>query len=419
MTGKKLRKAFTSRILYIIFSLLLSVVLWTYIEITENRIITKTVTIETLTYLNKDIFDDRGLVITDYKPESVELAIDCPRSVAKMLDESTVSLTVDLSTITSDGSFNRLYNIVYPNGVDTKSITWLQKSVERITFSVDKKSERDIRVEVPYNGGTLSSEYLAKSPEYDPKTITVTGPEAVLSQISRAVVTIMRENLYETYKDDLPYTLIGENNQELDEALLESLTCIPNTIRVTIPILKVKQIPLDVGYLYGAGATPYNVKTEITPKTITISGEPDAIESYNNIMLGTIDLSSFNFSDSFGFPIVVQNGFANLSGETEALVSVEVQDVEVEHYSVSSLHYIKEPPGLVPTIITQSLDVKIRGKREDLQNVTLSNIRVVADLSERKAGTHEIPAKVIIDGDVGDVGALGDYILIVRLDSVS
>ncbi|MDR0491683.1 MAG: hypothetical protein LBH28_10620, partial [Oscillospiraceae bacterium] len=138
---------------------------------------------------------------------------------------------------------------------------------------------------------------------------------------------------------------------------------------------------------------------------------------YNSIQLSTIDLTTFDYSNTYSFPIAIQNGFVNESGETEALVSVQVLGVAIEHFSVTALHTVKTPPGLIPTVITQSVDVKVRGKPDDLAKITPSNIMIVADLTDYSPGTSVIPAKVRFDSDiVGDFGAIDEYSLTVRLD---
>ncbi|MDR0489995.1 MAG: hypothetical protein LBH28_01945, partial [Oscillospiraceae bacterium] len=283
MIGKKLNKVFSSKVFFIVFALILSVVLWMYVEINENQDMEKTIEFDSFVFLNEDIFNDRNFFITSMDPENVSLKIECPRLVAKSLDKNTVSLTVDLSKITSEGYTPLSYSVVYPNGVDTSQIRNQTKSVESIAFNVDIRKEREIRVEVPYNGGTASSELLAKAPEFEPQTITVSGPESVISRIRAAVVPIMRERLETTYVDDLPFILVDENDEELDETAVSTLKFSHDRIHVTIPVSTVKTVALTVNYIYGAGATANNIRDVIDPPFVTISGDPDAIADYNSI----------------------------------------------------------------------------------------------------------------------------------------
>ena len=423
MIGDAIRKVFSSKVFYVVFSLLLAVVLWIFVEINENQSIRHTIEGVPVVYVNEDIFRDRNLVIAS-PPQTVTLTFDCSRNIASRLKNSTVTAAVDLQNIKTNGSYLMSYTIVYPQGVTSNDISRTTRSVTNITLSVDILHERQIPVEVFYNGGTSSADFVAESPEFSPQTITVFGPEAVISKIVKARVPIIRENLSTTYTEDLPFILIDEDDNELAESRYEALTFDRDTVRVTVPISLIKDVALHIELVYGAGATPQNTIVTIDPPTISISGDPDAISDYNTIVLGTIDTTRFDSAYADNFQIAIQNNFTNVSNVTEALVTVEVRGLEIRHLSVTNLHVVNTPRELEATIITQSVDVKLRGSREDLERLnnddpesteTPLSIWVTADLSDYSAGTAAVPARVRFDGEAGEMGAIGDCRITVRL----
>jgi YbbR domain-containing protein len=304
---------------------------------------------------------------------------------------------------------------VFPAGVNRNDVNILERSVGRITLLVDREVARPIPVRVAYTGGT-ATEYLSAEPvEFDPQMVTVWGPEEVVSRISYVRVPILMENLSTTYIDDLEFIPFDENDEELDAALRELITFNQETIRVTIPIREIKDIPLTVEFLHFAGTSAQNVSVTIDPRTIKVSGDPDTIRDLNNILLGTIDMSRFGLTRTVPFPIIVPNHITNISGETEARVLVEVLGLEIEYLSTSNLQVINVPLGFRAEILTQSLDVSIRGASEDLVYLTPANLRVVADLRDMSLGTTRVPARVNIDGIDADIGAVGDYLITVSI----
>lgn len=66
--------------------------------------------------------------------------------------------------------------------------------------------------------------------------------------------------------------------------------------------------------------------------------------------------------------------------------------------------------GFKASIITQSLDILLRGSEESLDRITSDNVRIIADLSElgNATGTMSVSAVVYIDG-YSDVDAIGEY----------
>ena len=414
MTGDKFSRKLLSRLFYILFSLLVSIALWMYVEIRENRIQPHQVKNIRIVRLNEKILDDRGLLITSINPEYVTLTFECTRSVASKLRSDTLFVEIDLSEIQSRGNTTLEYNIVYPNGIDTESILDVRKSVEEISLYVDRTNTIPVPVEVSYKGGTAEG-FIQDPIDYNPHVINISGPAEVVSTVSKAHVNILRENLTATYTDDLTFTLIDENGEEVDKALLGQITFSDETIHITIPIRATKEVALTVDFNFGSGATQQNTVFSINPPTVLIAGDPEAVRDFNSITLGTVDLTRYESTYTDAFPIVIPNVFTNLSGETQALVLYEILGLEIKYLSVSNIQVINKPVGTIADFITQNLDVRIRGRAEDLAQLTETNIRVVANLSEAGLGTQRIPARVYVDGIEGDVGPIGNYWIAVTL----
>jgi len=323
--------------------------------------------------------------------------------------------------VTRTGPVPLSYDVILPDGVNRNSLEGETRSVARITVLIDRLSTVPVPVRVDYRGGTASDDLIAEMAEFEPQVITVSGPEETLSRISYARVPIIRENLSATFFDDLSFVLFDEDDEELDASLLESLTASQDTIHVTVRVKQIKSIPLLVEFMYGAGATEQNTIYSVEPQFITVSGDPEVIREYNSITLRTINTALFRAVDTYTFPIVLQNGVTNLSGETEALVRVEVLGLDTDYYSTNNLYVINAPNPADYRVewITQTLDVRIRGKREDLDLVSLENIRVVADLRDfTSIGTYFIPAaaiRVYIDGVAADIGAIGEYRVTIKI----
>ena len=414
MVREKLRVIFSSKIFYIAFSILVSFALWMYVEINENQIQSIEVRDVPIVFLNKEILNDRGLFITSISPETITLTFECPRSAATKLTNSTLSAQIDLSGVTRRGSVPLRYEIIYPSGIDLNAITGPFKSVDRITLSIDEFSTKQIHIDAPYKGGVADG-FLQDPVECIPTTVTVSGPSNVMSRIEAARVDINRENLSSTYTDDLPVILLDESGNELDRTLRGQLTLSDEKAHINIPIRMLKDVVLNVERIYTSGATEQNTIVTISPPTITVAGNPEDLRDYNSINLGTIDLTRFEFTATEAFQIVIPNNFTNITGTTEASVLVDIHGLELKYFSVSNIHTIFEPPGYTAEIVTQSVDVRIRGKAEDLADVTEANIRIVTNLNNLGPGTHRLLSTVHVDGIDANVGAVGNCYITVTI----
>ena len=412
-----LTKIFSSRAFYIVFALLVSIALWMYVEITEHDEQTVTVRDIQIVPKNMDLLRDRGFLISSMDPQNVMIEFTTTRAIgSRLLNPNAVTVEIDFRDVSKTGLANLSYDIIYPSDVDRSAVRAGARSVNRISVMIDRLWRVSVPVRVDYRGGTASEDLIAEAEEFDPRTLLVEGPEEILSLIAYAEVPIPREYLSSSITEDFPFILYDKDGEELDESLLESLSFSQDTIRVTIPIRQKKEIPLYAELAHTAGSTDANTTRTYFPTFVTVSGDPEALKDFNSIMLGTVDMSKFMRSDTWAFPIIVPHPFTNVSGETEAHVVVETIGLGIKYLVTQNLQVINTPPGLTPIIGTQSLDVRIRGSDEDLELVSVDNIRVVADLKDMNPGTAYIPARVYVDGVDADVGAVGvDYRITVTL----
>jgi len=404
------------RIFYIIFALVVSVALWLYVEITENDVQISEINGIEIVFKNEDVLRDRGLLITSKVPEVISLTFEASRSdLTRLATPGALTVEVDLAGISSAGTTTQAYEINFPQVININTIEILGRSASSITLVVDRLMERQIPVRGTYTGGTASVELMAEPAEFEPQSITVWGPEKEVSRIQYVYVPIVRENLSTTYTDDLDFILFDENDEELDDSLRDSVEFSQETIRVTVPIREVKDIALVVELSHGASTSSANTTVDIQPRTIKISGDPEVVKDLNSIMLGTIDMLRFGLTDTDAFAIVIPDHIKNVSGEIEAMVHVEVLGLEIAFRSTSNIQTVNTPIGYRAEILTQSLDIRIRGASEDLIQVTPFNLRVVADLTDMSPGTSRVLARVYIDNIEADIDPVGEYFVTVSL----
>ena len=415
MIRRILGKIFSSKAFYIVFSLLVSIALWMYVEISENQTVSIPVVGVQVVCLNEDLLNDRNLLISSMTPETVNLEFECPLSLTSKLTRDALSVVIDLANITTSGPQTLRYEIIYPAGLDEKQVS-VTRSVNLISLYIDRTSWKNIRVDVPYRGGAAEG-FMNDPPDYSPREITIYGPAEFLSSVNSARVSVARESLTTTFNEDLTFTLLDEDDEPVDADILDKLTYSDEKIHVTINVRMMKEVPLNVDRVTGAGATDQNTRVTIDPLTIIIAGDPEEVRGFNSINLGTIDLTRFEYSDTYSFPIIVPDYFDNISGETQARVLVEVLGLGMRYLPVSgsSIHLINEPVGYIVEIRTLSLDIRIRGRQEDLDNITEANISVVASLADLGPGTQRVPARIHIDGIAADVGAIGTYNIVVAI----
>ena len=411
---RTLRKLSNSRILWMIISILASRTIWIYVTSGETEAFKTTFRNVQIEIVGEDTLrTSRGLILTDLNTSSVTVEVVGPRRMLAPLDSDDLVAVVDVSKLTRASYTTLKYDIVYPSTVDERYISEEKKSPEYVNFNISLLTDKTIPVRGGFEGRSADG-YTAETPVFEPSTITVTGPEAYLKDISYAWVTFGQNVIVDSsYSIETNFTLMNEDG---DAVSTEYLTLSQDTIRATLPILQVKNVPLEVDVIEGAGASKANTKISIEPNTVTLAGDSSILSGMNKIVLDTIDLTDFSSTLTETYPIAINNELRNVTGVTEAKVTLEVVGLETRSFRVSNLSYINSADGTNVEILTEGLDVQIRGTAEQLDLIKAESIRAVADLTDFKdsTGSYMPTVKIYVDG-VTDVGAIGTYTISVEI----
>ena len=412
-----MKKLYDSRAFWMIVSLLTSITLWVYVSSVDKQEITRTFRGVKVELEGEDILrDSRNMVVTDMDTNTVTVVLTGPRRIIGSWDSDSISAVIDVSTITRSAYTSKQYTISYPDGTDTSSISEDRRTPESINFMVSPLVSKTIQVRGSFDG-ELAEGYTAEMPVFDPSTIVITGAETYIKDVSYAWVTFGEDDVDSTYTVETGFTLMDEGGMPLSNTGISFST---DVVTATLPVLVLKEVKLDVNIIEGAGATAANTKVTVEPSTLTLAGDSALLEGMNRIVLDTIDLTDFTSTFSDVYTIPLDNGLRNITGATEAKVTIEISGLTTKDFKVSNISYINNTQGFDATILSESLNVKLRGSEESLSQVKAENIRAVADLTDfdESTGTYMAPVKIYIDGFT-DVGALGEYSVSIEIRKVS
>jgi len=189
-----------------------------------------------------------------------------------------------------------------------------------------------------------------------------------------------------------------------------------DSVYTVLPVVVVKEIPLTVDFLDGGGATSADIKYVIEPETIPVSGPEEDMQYLNELSLGSIDLAQVMDTVTEEFPIYLPAELKNISGLTTASVKVTIRGLTTKAFEVSNIELTNVPKGYKAALTTRVRTIVLRGTKAELDKVSASQIRIVADLSELSTatGSYNVPVKVYLYTD-GDVGVIGQNNVVVNL----
>lgn len=406
MTKKKKNKMLDNRILWIVLSLLASLVIWMYLNGTQQEEIEIDLRGVEVVFEGADTLQDtREYIIANVDNYSVDVTIRGTRVNIGSLSASDVQAVIDVSGITNTGYNSRTYTLRFPDRVDADAVTLVSSSPSVIGFDVTRMTTKAVPVECVFTGSTAEG-YIYDGIEWEPTTVRISGTESQLADVATAYIEIAYMDMDSSRTVDVPYTLVDSEGNPVSTEGLEFDT---DTVSVTVNINMTKQVPLTVSASYGAGATEDNTRVTVSPENIMISGDASVVESINYISVATIDTTSFSASFTDEYDIILPEGVENLTGTTTADVTVEVLNLETRSFTVSNINVTGLPEGYSADVITQSLAVTLRGSAADLDSIRTENLSAVADLSEvSQTGDMTVNVRIRVDG-FPNTGAIGTY----------
>lgn len=405
--NKPKKNIWDSKVLWIIVSLLASFVLWVYVTVSAGDQIEEVYRNIPIEFRNLDsVSAQAGVVVSEGLDSVISIRVRGTRQELAKLNQTPLIASIDFSKYSSVGSHTAIPDISYPQGISANALSVIATTPSSISFVVDKANTKTIELKGSFVG-SVAEGYSAQPMTFDPETITISGAESQIRKIDYAYIEINRDNVNSTLEFESTYVLVDVDGNKVEDI---NVSASPETVVVTLPITANKEIPLSIDLVYGAGATVENTKITYDPETIVIAGDASVLDGINKISVGTIDLTSFASTFEDSYKIVLDNGLTNLTGTSEVKITVQVIGLETKKFKVTNITAANLPTGKTADIVTEDVEVTLRGSAEVLSKIQANNIRIVADLSgfSGASGVLEPAAKVYVDGFT-DVGAIGEY----------
>ncbi|MBQ6839074.1 MAG: hypothetical protein IJO45_00080 [Oscillospiraceae bacterium] len=401
-----------NKLLSMLLAAVISFGLWMYVITVVQPESTETYYNIPVVLQNESILAERGLMIVSERPE-VTLELSGARTHLNQLNESNINVITNVSSIVTPGTHELTYNVSYPGTIPSGAITPQNSSPDMVTLKVEKKISKPVQV-VPEYTGSVPEGLIAdkENVALDYATIDVSGPESVLSQITQAKIYVDLEGQTETVVGEYTYTLCNEAGEPVDS---QWVTTSVEAVNLTLTIRRVKEITLVLNVTAGGGATEATSSIDIQPKTIRVSGSEALLEGLDTLEIGTIDLGQLPNDETLTFPVVLPEGIINETGITEATVEVKFPNLRTVTLNVDKIQLANVPEGLVAELVTQVLELKLRGPASLLDGLTAEKITVTVDLAQAQAGTDKYAVQIVLPEDAAGVGALGTYTVMVTL----
>lgn len=394
-----------NKILTALLSGLIAVALWLYVVTVVSPNSDKHYYNIPVTLQSEVVLQERGLMITTTQLPTVSLHLEGNRTDLNKLNSSNITIAVDVSRIGEPGTHSLSFIPSYPGDVPNNAITVLSRTPGSITLEVEERISKAVPVDIQYVGN-LSEDYMAdkENKELDHENVNISGPKSVIDQIAMARIEVDMDNRVESISEQFAYTLCNEKGEPVDAELV---TTDVKAVTLTMKILRVKEIALTVTVIDGGGATEETSDITMNHQSILVSGSDSILEGLESLELGTINLGEMPADQTLTFPIKLPEGVTNETGVMEVTVDVRFPELGTKNLVVTNIQAVNVPAGLEVDLITQILEIQIRGPKAVVERVEATDIKVTVDFANEQKGTATVKAEITMNAE--GVGAVGIY----------
>ena len=397
-----------NKILTALLSLAIAFGMWLYVITTVSPGFTGPVPDIPVVFEGEYTLNERGLMITDGLNAYVDLSLSGNRSDHTKVNRNNITVKVDLTKIDSPGIKYLDYQIIYPGDVPDDALTVENRYPDKIVITVERKISKPVDVQVNFTGAAKDG-YIAETEEYvlDYTAVNIQGPASVVEQIAYARINVDLTDRSSSISENYRFTFCDEDGEPVDVAMVTAEVA---EVHLDVKIQRWKEIPLRLDLKYGGGALENNTSVKIDPASIRVCGSELLLEDLNEIVLGTIDLSTLEENFNETYTITLPEGVTNMTGKTEATVTIQFIGLTIREFDVTQIEVINVPEGLDYDLLNEVVKVRLRGATRLVNELKPEDIVLTVDLSGKEIGSFTIKPIITIKGDqYATLGAVGPH----------
>lgn len=394
-------KYMTSNWFLAVLALIIAVILWLVISLTQYPSVQKTVEhIPVNIDISGSVASQNGLSVISCDVDEVRVELLGSRTKIGYLNNESLTAYFDADTVSNTGTKKLSLKIKSNNGTnyEVKSI-----SPSKATVVFDKIDTRDFPV-VPLtpnvdivNGKEINpDEYMCI-----PSEIRITGPTAQLDKISKCYAVSNKEmSLDTTYVlSGAELQLFTEDNVLIDQSSLTSST---TSFDINIAVRTQKKVKLSAAIANApANFDPDTIKFKFSSDSVTLACNNSQVEIPESLDLGVIPLYEIKpgFSRTFSIAKSLEGSeLINVSDLESVVVSIDEEGLKEMPMTIYSDHIkISNAPdnSYDYSILTQQLDVTVVGSEESLADITPEDIIGEVNLLNMSISTDQFNQNVI------------------------
>ena len=391
--------------LQVVISILVAIAVWVYVDVEKAPDRTKTIRDIPVEFSGESTtLADKNLMLLSGYDTTVDLTIKGPKRELVKISKDNVRLVASTSSIDSVGVHTLRWDPIYPDGVQSSSLTVDWASKYKVTVTVGELYTKEVPVNCTVTG-QVADGYFTGETVLDPTSLVLRGQRDDLLNVAYAKLTVNISGATRSVIQTESVQLYDNDDNPVDNGNIRTNASL---IQAKVPVLTTKEVSLAVELSGVPGVAGQSIKTTVTPTSVRLIGEADVLENINEIVLATLYIEDLDLWQQNSYVVTAPDGTWLANSNEVATVEITMEGIEEMTVTVDTFSYTNVPSGLYPEI-TGGLDVRLWGLADEVAKMDAAALTAMADLSGiTEPGSYRVPVTVTISG-YRDVAVKGSY----------
>lgn len=346
--------------------------------------------------------------------DSVRVSVTAPTSVFQTLRASDIIAEADVSKLTDINTIAITYNVINSNA---EAIS-CEGDHDVVRLEVENKVSKWIRVNYR-TVGTVAEGYVIGGTTSDQTSISITGPESSVNQVSSAYAELNVEGATNNSSANVDIYLLDRESNRLD---LSNVEMSAEHVLLAAEVLATKEVPVSVNYV-GTPAEGYVVAGEVTQdvETVMLAGSVANLARVSRIEIsgdkldvtGATESLEVNLNLKDYLPENIKLADPDYNGRINIVVMVKATRERALEIQPENIYLVNVPQGYAVTLVGEGeiapVPLRVFGLRETINALRASAITGTADvtawmeanaIAELMPGHYELPVAFDLGDDV-------------------
>ena len=330
-------KILTNNIGLKILSIIFAAALWLVVVNIEDPEITRSFLVS-VSIENADVIEDAGKVYEVLEDtDSVRVTVTAKRKTMDKLSASDFQAVADFKDLEDDELEGIQELQIYITTVRYSSQVSISSRVKYLKVNIEDEEEIEVEVTPSYSG-TLAEGYRVGKITAEPESITVSGPETVISKIAYAQANVDVTELATSTIISADVLLYDETGQTIGT---DRLSLSQDSVRISVVLAQQKSVALSFR-AEGSPASGYEVvNIQGNVSTVNVLGAEEDIENLEYISISgsvlNVEGESATVTKTVKLADFLPDGVSLADGEPEEVtVTITIEPYEEKTFTIDT-----------------------------------------------------------------------------------